>query len=185
VTGLGIFIEFEVPLAAGEVEHDRACHLGELLDAFDLADADVVDGSYLDLLRQDGRSIVHRPSGDPARVQQLGPYHIESLIDWAEEGAFTCYRVQIAAGETTSVSFHRIAEEMYFVLAGSGVARFDGRDYPLHTGDFVRLPPGTTHGFHAGPDGLTMLDLHAPGSRPDRDVYFVGPPPSGFGPANA
>ena len=26
-----------------------------------------------------------------------------------------------------------------------------------------------------------MLDLHTPGSRPDRDVYFVGEVPPGFG----
>lgn len=27
---------------------------------------------------------------------------------------------------------------------------------------------------------LLMLDLHTPGSRPDRDVYFVGDAPEGF-----
>jgi hypothetical protein len=27
-----------------------------------------------------------------------------------------------------------------------------------------------------------MLDIHTPGSRPDRDVYFIdGPAPEGFG----
>ena len=26
-----------------------------------------------------------------------------------------------------------------------------------------------------------MLDIHTPGSRPDRDVYFVGDVPPGFG----
>ena len=47
-------------------------------------------------------------------------------------------------------------------------------------GDFLRLPPGTTHGFTAGPDGLDMLDVHTPGCRPDRDVYFVDARPDGF-----
>ena len=30
-------------------------------------------------------------------------------------------------------------------------------------------------------EALDMLDIHTPGSRPDRDVYFVGDVPPGFG----
>ena len=45
----------------------------------------------------------------------------------------------------------------------------------------VGLPPGTTHGFVTGDEPLEMLDIHTPGSRPDRDVYFVdGATPEGF-----
>ena len=55
---------------------------------------------------------------------------------------------------------------------------------PLKSGlfhvDFLRLPPGTTHGFVTGADELVLLDIHTPGSRPDRDVYFVGDVPPGF-----
>lgn len=124
--------------------------------------------------------LIHRPSGDPERTQQLGPYHVEALIDPPEEGAGTVYRVRIAPGERTSVSYHRVAEEYYFVIAGGGTALLDGREYPLRPGDFLRLPPGTTHGFIAGPDGLDMLDVHTPGCRPNHDVYFVGDRPEGF-----
>ena len=123
---------------------------------------------------------IHRPSGDPARTQRLGPYGIESLLDRHEEGAATFYRVHIDPGRRTSVSYHRVAEEFYYVLAGGGVALLDGREHPLRAGDFLRLPPGTTHGFLAGPDGLDMLDVHVPGCRPDHDVYFVGEIPEGF-----
>lgn len=31
-----------------------------------------------------------------------------------------------------------------------------------------------------GADALVMLDLHCPGSRPDRDVYFTDEAPEGF-----
>lgn len=125
-------------------------------------------------------SLIHRPSGDPGRTRQLGPYHVEALIDPSEEGAGTAYRVHIAAGQRTSVSYHRVAEEYYFVLAGGGTALLDGREFSLKPGDFLRLPPGTTHGFAAGPDGLDLLDVHTPGCRPDRDVYFVDARPEGF-----
>jgi len=89
-------------------------------------------------------SLILRRSGDPARTEYLGPYGIESLIDPDEEGAGTVYRVRIDPSQRTSVSYHRLAEEYYFVLSGSGTAILDGREYPLAAGDFLRLPPGTT-----------------------------------------
>lgn len=126
-------------------------------------------------------NLIHRHSGDPTRTQHLGPYALESLIDAAEEGAGTAYRVSIGPGQRTSVSCHRIAEEYYYVLSGSGLALLDGQEHRLAAGDFLRLPPGVAHGFVTADEPLVMLDIHTPGSRPDRDVYFVdGPPPEGF-----
>jgi quercetin dioxygenase-like cupin family protein len=117
-------------------------------------------------------ALIHRHTPDAARLQHLGPYGIESLIEPDEERAGTVYRVQIAAGQRTAVSHHRIAEEYYFVLAGQGTAILDGVEHSLAAGDFLRLPPGTKHGFVTGDDPLDMLNIHTPGSRPDRDVYF-------------
>lgn len=113
--------------------------------------------------------------------QQLGPYQIESLIPREEEGAGTAYRVRIAPHSTTSVSYHKLAEEIYFVISGHGTAILNEVPHTLKTGDFLRLPPGTTHGFITGDEALVMLDIHSPGSRPDRDVFFVGEAPEGFG----
>ncbi len=124
--------------------------------------------------------VIHRPSGAPDRVQRLGPYQIESLVEEAEEGAGTVYRVRIEPHRTTEVSYHRLAEEFYFVLSGRGVAMINGKSIPLSPGDFLRLPPGTTHGFITAGEALEMLDVHAPGCRPNRDVYFVGNVPPGF-----
>ncbi len=120
----------------------------------------------------------HDPQAPPAL--QLGPYGITSLIPEAAEGALTAYRVRITPHQITSVSYHQVAEEIYYVLAGTGTAVLDGQPYPLQPGDFLRLPPGTTHGFITTEETLEMLDLHTPGSRPDRDVYFQGPQPPGF-----
>ena len=36
------------------------------------------------------------------------------------------------------------------------------------------------HGFVTANEPLDMLDIHTPGCRPDRDVYFVGTIPEGF-----
>lgn len=124
--------------------------------------------------------LIHRASGDPARLQTLGPYRIETLLSETEEGAGTVYRVRIEPNQRTSVSYHRLAEEYYFVLSGEGTAILNGRSYPLAAGDFLRLPPGTTHGFVTGDAPLEMLDIHTPGCRPNRDVYFVDDRPEGF-----
>lgn len=121
--------------------------------------------------------LIHRNGGP---VQKLGPYEITTLIQPAEEGAMTAYRVRIEPNQTTNVSYHKIAEEVYFVLFGRGLAILDGKEYHLNAGDFLRLPPGCTHGFITYDDPLEMLDIHTPGCRPNHDVYFVGPTPAGF-----
>lgn len=124
--------------------------------------------------------ILHVRDDGSGERQQLGPYEIESLIPRDDEIAGTAYRVRIAAHSTTSVSYHKLAEEFYYVLSGSGIAILNGVHHDLKTGDFLRLPPGTTHGFVTQDEPLIMLDLHTPGSRPDRDVYFIGETPPGF-----
>lgn len=127
------------------------------------------------------RILHHRSAGATAsQVKKLGPYAIESLIAPEDEAAGTAYRVRIEPHQTTAVSYHKIAEEFYYVLSGSGTALLDGVPYELAEGDFLRLPPGTRHGFVTRAEPLVMLDVHAPGSRPDHDVYFEGAAPEGF-----
>jgi mannose-6-phosphate isomerase-like protein (cupin superfamily) len=53
-------------------------------------------------------------------------------------------------------------EEVYFVLAGSGVMRLDGEEVELKQGRFLRVDPETTRCPVAGPDGLTFLAIGAP-----------------------
>jgi len=132
--------------------------------------------------RKPTMDIIHRRSGDPSRRQQLGPYGLETLIDPEEEGAGVIHRVHVAPRQRTRVSYHRIAEEFYYVISGSGTAILNGREHRLCAGDLLRLPPGTTHAFATDSEPLEMLNIQVPGCRPDRDVYFVdGPPPEGFG----
>jgi uncharacterized protein len=128
-----------------------------------------------------GLGIIHRRSGDAAQTQRLGPYAIESLINLPEEGRATVYRVSIGPHEQSRISYHRVAEEYYFVIKGHATAVLNGQEYRLEAGDFLRLPPGATHGFITGDAPLEMLNVHTPGCRPDRDTYFAdGEPPEGF-----
>lgn len=127
--------------------------------------------------------VIYRKSGDASRSLRLGPYRLEILIEPEEEITATFYRVRIDCHQATAVSYHRVAEEMYFVLFGRGVGIIGGVRFPLETGDFLRLPPGTTHQFVTESEPLEMLNIHCPGSRPDRDVYFLGQKPEGFHPS--
>ena len=52
---------------------------------------------------------------------------------------------------------HRDAEEIYVVLAGSGRVKLDEELVDLTQLDAVRVSPGTTRSFEAGPDGLEVL----------------------------
>lgn len=126
--------------------------------------------------------IIHLSETAGGSTRQLGPYALTDLIAEDEEITMTAYRVTIAPGSRTAVSYHPTAEELYYVLSGSGVAILDGVEYPLAAGDFLRLPANTRHGFVTKDTALTMLDVHSPGSRPDRNVCFEGDAPAGFGP---
>lgn len=131
-------------------------------------------------LQHQSPSVIHRKTGDVSRSVKLGPYQLETLIEPEEEITATFYRVQIDPHQRTAVSYHRVAEEFYFVLTGRGVGIIGGMAIPLEKGDFLRLPPGTTHQFVTEDEALEMLNIHCPGSRPDRDVYFLGETPHGF-----
>ena len=52
---------------------------------------------------------------------------------------------------------HRTAEEIYVVLAGSGRVKLDDDLVDLAPLDAVRVSPGVTRSFEAGPDGLQVL----------------------------
>lgn len=125
--------------------------------------------------------LLHLSSIDMRPGERMGPYEIQPLIAEHEEGRVTAYRVRIRANRTTSVSYHLVAEELYYVVSGCGIAVLDGVEHELRVGDFLRLPPGTRHGFRTVDEDLVMLDIHCPGSRPNRDVYFEGDVPEGFG----
>jgi mannose-6-phosphate isomerase-like protein (cupin superfamily) len=52
---------------------------------------------------------------------------------------------------------HRRAEEIYFVLTGGGRVKLDDELVELAPFDAVRVSPGVTRSFEAGPDGLEVL----------------------------
>jgi quinol monooxygenase YgiN/mannose-6-phosphate isomerase-like protein (cupin superfamily) len=60
---------------------------------------------------------------------------------------------------------HQLDEEIYVVLEGSGQIAVDDETAPIGTLDAIRVAPGSTRAFEAGPEGLTLLatGAHHPG----------------------
>jgi mannose-6-phosphate isomerase-like protein (cupin superfamily) len=52
---------------------------------------------------------------------------------------------------------HDQAEEVYVVLAGSGRAKLDDEIVEISQLDALRVEPGVTRAFEAGPDGIELL----------------------------
>ncbi|HXF97629.1 MAG TPA: cupin domain-containing protein [Gaiellaceae bacterium] len=61
--------------------------------------------------------------------------------------------------------WHREAEEVYVVLAGSGRCRLNGETVEVRPLDALRVGPAVTRRFEAGPEGLELLVFspHHPG----------------------
>ena len=57
---------------------------------------------------------------------------------------------------------HKVQEEVYIVIAGSGRALLDGKVEELKQWDVLRVAPGTVRAFEAGPEGLEMIIAGGP-----------------------
>ena len=67
------------------------------------------------------------------------------------------------AADTRSFSHsHRVQEEAYVVVAGSGRVRLDDEVRDVRQWDVVRVAPEVVRGFEAGPDGLELIAVGGP-----------------------
>jgi mannose-6-phosphate isomerase-like protein (cupin superfamily) len=67
---------------------------------------------------------------------------------------------------------HKVQEEVFVVVGGSGRMKLDDEIVDVKKLDVVRVPPGTWRGYEAGPEGLEILVFGAPnlGENPQEDV---------------
>jgi len=56
---------------------------------------------------------------------------------------------------------HTEAEEVYFVICGSGAIKLDDGIHELRAQDIVRIAPAVTRSFRGGPDGMEVLAFGA------------------------
>ncbi len=67
----------------------------------------------------------------------------------------------LPTGAATDRHYHRLSEEIYFLLSGSGTMELDGETRSVHPGDAILIPPGCWHQITATSD-LTFLCACAP-----------------------
>jgi mannose-6-phosphate isomerase-like protein (cupin superfamily) len=63
----------------------------------------------------------------------------------------------IATGEATVRHHHRIAEEIYYLIEGTGEMEIDGEVTAVGAGDAILIPPGAWHRIRATGDGPVRL----------------------------
>lgn len=78
---------------------------------------------------------------------------------------------RVPAGSATQRHYHRLAEEIYFILEGRGTMDLDGEQRDIGPGDAVLIPPGAWHTIAARTD-LRFLCCCAPPYSHD-DTYFA------------
>ena len=69
----------------------------------------------------------------------------------------------LAPGQSTEAHRHPRAEEIYYVLAGTGAMRIGGETRQVGPGDGIAIPPGSPHQLrNCGTDDLVFLCCCAP-----------------------
>jgi mannose-6-phosphate isomerase-like protein (cupin superfamily) len=78
----------------------------------------------------------------------------------------------VEPGQATRRHYHAVAEEIYYVVEGSGELEIDGERRELVAGDAALITPGARHQIRAGDGGrLRFLCCCAPAYRHD-DTFF-------------
>ncbi len=76
----------------------------------------------------------------------------------------------LPAGSATERHYHKLTEELYFLLEGSGIIELDREQCEVGPGDAILIPPGTKHTIKAL-QPLRFLCCCAPPYSHD-DTYF-------------
>ncbi len=87
-----------------------------------------------------------QPRGDNAQHYDLRSGEIGSRIGARKLG----YNLTVVAPGKRKCPFHshRVEEEMFFILEGSGELRYGDARYPICTGDVIACPPGGPETAH-------------------------------------
>jgi mannose-6-phosphate isomerase-like protein (cupin superfamily) len=77
----------------------------------------------------------------------------------------------LGPAQATQRHYHAEAEEIYYVVEGTGEIELDGERRRVTPGDAVLIPPGARHQIRADEGGLRFLCCCAPAYRHE-DTFF-------------
>jgi mannose-6-phosphate isomerase-like protein (cupin superfamily) len=98
---------------------------------------------------------------DGSAIRELHHSSVQSLAE-----------ATLAPGQETMLHHHRVSEEIYFVLEGTGLMELDGERRHVAAGDAILIPSGAPHTL--ANDGDAPLRILCCCSPPyaDGDTYF-------------
>ncbi len=98
---------------------------------------------------------------------------IRSILDRANAPVAnqSLAEASVPAGCATQRHYHRLSEEFYFILEGSGEMEIDGESRVVRPGDAILIPAGAWHTITAR-ETLRFLCCCAPPYAPE-DTYFA------------
>jgi len=81
---------------------------------------------------------------------------------------------RVAPGKSTAPHYHRLTEEIYYILCGTGKMTIDGESRDVGPLDAIAIPPGQVHTIlNTGSEPLVFLCTCAPAYEHD-DTVLVG-----------
>lgn len=79
------------------------------------------------------------------------------------ESELVCY----APGQGTQEHFHKLQEEIYYIIEGSGSITIGDETTRVKAGDMIFSPADTPHSISTGSERMVMIFIKGPG-RPKR-----------------
>jgi len=98
---------------------------------------------------------------------------IRSLLDLSNAPVVrqSLAEATLPAGGRTERHYHKLSEELYYLLSGSGSMEIDGETREVGAGDAILIPPGAWHQIRAN-EPLQFLCCCAP-PYAHEDTYFA------------
>jgi mannose-6-phosphate isomerase len=97
-------------------------------------------------------TINSRPWGTFEVLADTPDYKVKRIIVWPQS--------------KLSLQSHKLRNEHWYAVSGTGTATIDGNDFPLHTGYAVDIPAGTRHRVHnSAAQNLVIIEVQT-------GVYF-------------
>jgi mannose-6-phosphate isomerase-like protein (cupin superfamily) len=103
-----------------------------------------------------------------ARIEAFTTLDGSEIREWAGPVSIPARNQSLAeatipVGGATTAHYHRLTEELYLVIAGTGRLVIDGEEREVGEGDCALIPPGAVHKlFNTGPAPLRIVCACAP-----------------------
>lgn len=114
--------------------------------------------------------MVHTRRGDAVAFVTKDGSLVRELMHPAKHAcrAQSLAEALVEPGAVTALHLHRVTEELYFILAGSGEMTLGGQVFAVSAGDTVCIAPGTAHRIrNTGSGRLRILCSCTPAYRDD------------------